>query len=364
VLVKIDHVGDPLWTGGPPELSGGRVTVSGMAEGRGRVTLRDIAQETGLSSAAVSYALRGLQVTPETQARVRAAADRLGYRADPIARALASGRTNTVGVLCGSLADGWQQSVAAALGRGLLGSGRNVLTVDSVNDPEREAAMAKRLVDQRVDALVVLPVDPGADHWAGVAQHTALVALGDGLPGAGAAAEVVFDNATGVTDGLRTLAQAGHRRVTVLTPTDRSTPDRPAEQIVQQVAPRLGLAATLLTCPHDLDRAAAVVAAELRGERRPTGFLCLADTIAFGVYAAARELGLSVPADVSVIGYDDLPVSRLLTPPLSSYHWPIDELTDGVVARTVAAIEDGARGTRLVIVPEPRPRGSVAAPPA
>jgi len=72
----------------------------GVSERQRRVTLRDIAEETGLSSAAVSYALRGLQVPLETQERVRKVADRLGYQADPIARALASGRTGYVGVLC------------------------------------------------------------------------------------------------------------------------------------------------------------------------------------------------------------------------------------------------------------------------
>ena len=71
-----------------------------MTERRRRPTLRDIADETGLSTAAVSYALRGLQVTPTTQRRVREVADRIGYQVDPIARALASGRTGYVGVLC------------------------------------------------------------------------------------------------------------------------------------------------------------------------------------------------------------------------------------------------------------------------
>ena len=96
-----------------------------MAERRRRPTLRDIAAETGLSTAAVSYALRGLQVPPETQQRVREAAERLGYQADPIARALASGRTGYVGVLCRSLEDIWQQGLATALGRGLLEAGRS-----------------------------------------------------------------------------------------------------------------------------------------------------------------------------------------------------------------------------------------------
>ncbi len=334
-----------------------------MNQGRHRPTLRDIAEETGLSPAAVSYALRGLQVTEETQARVREAAKRLGYEADPIARALASGRTETIGVLCGSLADGWQQQVAAALGRGLLGAGRNPVTVDAGNDPEREVMLAKRLVDQRADAVIVLPVDPTAPHWAEIADRTVLVSVGDGLPGAPAAAEVVFDNVTGVSHGLRMLAAAGHSRVTVLTPTDRATPDRPAEQVVQQVAPELGLTAAVRSCPHDLDGAAAVVRELLTAPSPPTAFFCLADSIAFGVYLAARELKLTVPEDVSVVGYDDLAAGRLLTPPLSSYRWPIDDLVEAVVSHAVDAIDNKVGGRRrTVLQPEPMPRGSVAAP--
>jgi LacI family transcriptional regulator len=104
----------------------------------------------------VSYALRGLQVPIETQKRVQQVAERLGYQADPIARALASGRTGYVGVLCGSLENIWQQALAAALGRGLLQGGRNGLVVDASNDLLLEASLAQRLVDQRVDALILI----------------------------------------------------------------------------------------------------------------------------------------------------------------------------------------------------------------
>src|SRR3954471_6373841 len=211
-----------------------------MAERRRRPTLRDIAAETGLSTAAVSYALRGLQVPPETQQRVREAAERLGYHAHPIARALASGRTGYVGVLCRSLEDIWQQGLAAALGRGLLEAGRSALIVDASNDPELEATLAQRLMDQRVDALVALPVAPRAAHWAALAQRAPLVSIGDGLPGAATAAEVVFDNAGSVADALTRLAEAGHRKITVLTSVAASTPDRPAESVVPRVAEQLG----------------------------------------------------------------------------------------------------------------------------
>ena len=168
---------------GRPAAGTGRAApgyVRGMTERRRRPTLKDIAEETGLSQAAVSYGLRGLQVPIETQERVREAAERLGYQVDPIARALASGRTGNVGLLCGSLEDIWQQGVAAALGRGLLGAGRQALIVDATNDPELERKLAAQLVDQRVDALITMPIDPRADHWTGVAQRVVLVSIGDG----------------------------------------------------------------------------------------------------------------------------------------------------------------------------------------
>jgi LacI family transcriptional regulator len=329
-----------------------------------RVTLRDIADETGLSSAAVSYALRGLQVPAETQERVRAAADRLGYQADPIARALASGRSDQVGVLCGSLTDIWQQGLAADLGRGLLGESRHALIVDASNDPELEATLATQLVDKRVDALIALPVDPAAEHWADIAERTVLISIGDALPAARTAAEVVFDNEEGVSDALHQIADAGHRHVAVLTAGRVSTPDRPAEVVVHKVAAELGIDARLHTSPNDLDGAAAVAAEVLRGDERPTAFFCLADSMAYGVYAAARQLRLRVPHDVSVLGYDDNEDSRLLDPPLSTYRWPVDALVSAVVERTVQAIDTGKHARRKVLKPTAQPRGSLAPPPA
>lgn len=326
-----------------------------------RPTLRDIADETGLSTAAVSYALRGLQVTPQTQRRVRQVADRLGYQVDPIARALASGRTGFVGVLCGSLADVWQQGLAAALGRGLLDAGRQALIVDASNDPDREATLARGLVDQRVDGLIVLPVDPQASHWTALAQRTALVSIGDGLPAADTSAELVFDNRAGVSDALRRLAELGHCRVAVLTPGGISTPDRPAEAMATELASTLGIHVTMHTCPHDLDGAGKVAREILSGPDRPSAVFCLADSLAYGLYEATRELQLDIPGDISVLGYDDHSLSRLLTPALSTYRWPVDRLVAAAVNETIGAI-DGGPGGRTVFSPVARMRGSLGPP--
>lgn len=328
-----------------------------------RVTLRDLAEDTGLSQAAVSYALRGMRVPEDTQARVQEAADRLGYQADPIARALASGRTGTVGLLCESLDDLWQQSVSAALGAALLEIEQSALIVDVANDPATEAREARRLVDQRVDALITIPADPGAEHWAGLAERVPVIGLGDALPAARTAAEIVFDNQRGVREGLHQLAEAGHRRVAFLTPNLDATPDRPAEQVVHGLAAELGLRVDVVTSEFDLDAASTVVREVLSAPTPPTAFFCLADSIAHGVYDAARHLGLGIPQDLSVIGYDDRPVSRLLDPPLTTFRWPVDDIVTAVVENTGRAIADGTRGVRVVLEATRMIRGSVGPPP-
>ncbi|WP_132881009.1 LacI family DNA-binding transcriptional regulator [Tamaricihabitans halophyticus] len=330
-----------------------------MSQRRKRPTIKDIATETGLSPAAVSYALRGLQVPPDTQQRVREVADRLGYEVDPIARALSSGRTGTIGVLCSSLEDLWQQSFIATLGRQFLAVERNLLFVDAAADPEREAMLAKYLVDQRVDALVTIPVDPTSAYWSEAAERTALVAIGDPLPGANTAAEVVFDNSLGITDAVNTLREAGHTEVLVLTPGPRLPRFRPAEQFLHDIGKERGLRLRVQACPNNLNDAAEVAYTALAESSRPSAVFCLADSMAYGVYAAARELDLAIPTELSVLGYDDHPMSRLLTPALSTYRWEVDTVADAVVERVVKAIDHDRHSRRKLIAPEPKHRESV-----
>ncbi|MBB6351460.1 LacI family DNA-binding transcriptional regulator [Nonomuraea muscovyensis] len=319
-----------------------------------------MARATGLSPAAVSYALRGLQVSEETMERVRAAAAELGYEADPIARALASGRTGMIGLLCGSLEDLWQQSLAVGISRGLREKDRYALILDAVGDPDRERALAQQLRDQRVDGMIVQPLDPAAAFWPELCESVPVVAIGDSL--AGTAGEVVFDNRRGVTLALEHLKELGHRRVAVLTPTRASTPDRPADVHVTAEADRLGLDITVVTAPHGL-AAATRAAHRVLSDVRPSAVFCFADSIAYGVYAAAAELGLSIPGDVSVMGYDDHPMSGLLTPGLTTVDWDIDGIVRAAVRLVSAAADGVGRRRRVVQQPTLRERGSVSHPP-
>jgi LacI family transcriptional regulator len=327
-----------------------------------RVTIKDVAEATGLSAAAVSYALRGMHVSGETEQRVRQVAADLGYEVNPIARALAGGKTGLVGVLLGSLDDLWQQQLAAGMGRRLLALQRYALIVEAGSDPARELAVARQLRDQGVDGLIVSPVDPSAPGWADLAETVPVISIGDSLAAARTAGEVVFDNRAGVTLALEHLRGLGHQRITVLTPTRASTPDRPADVHVSAEAARLGLTVTVVPSGHRLPEATAVARRVLRQRPAPTALFCFADSIAHGVYAAAAELELRIPADVSVAGYDNLPVSSLFTPGLTTVDWDIDSIIRAGVRMVVAAIEGHPRRQRVIRPPSLCERGSTAAP--
>lgn len=342
-------------------MSGRPASLDPMPAPRKRATLRDVADATGLSPSGVSYALRGLQSTPETQERVRAAADKLGYEVDPIARALASGRSGMIGLLCGSLDDLWQQLLAASVGRELLENDRYALILDARGDPERELTMARQLRDQRVDGLIVSSLDPSSPDWAKVTKAVPVVSIGDALQGA-SAGEVLFDNRAGVTLALDHLKSLGHRRIAVLTPTLASTPDRPAEVHVSAEAERLGLDVSVVASPHTLPEATLVAREVLSRRPRPTAVFCFADSIAYGAYAAARELGLGIPDDVSICGYDNHPLSALLSPELTTVDWDTEGIVRDAVRLVLAATEGSHRRKRITKSPQLIVRGSTSRP--
>lgn len=173
---------------------------------------------------------------------------------------------------------------------------------------------------------------------------------------------MVFDNRTGVTLALEHLHALGHRRIAVLTPTSPSTPDRPAEVHVAAEAHRLGLEVSVVTSPHALPDATEVTRRVLSRDPRPTALFCFADSIAYGAYAAAHELGLDIPDDVSVAGYDAHPMSRLLSPALTTFDWDIEGIIRRAVRLVVAAIDGKPQRRRVVQPPRLCPGASTGAP--
>jgi LacI family transcriptional regulator len=175
---------------------------------------------------------------------------------------------------------------------------------------------------------------------------------------------VVFDNELGVRQALEHLGGLGHRRVTVLSWAVESAPDRHAERAVVATAAALGLECRVVATAYSLNGSRPLAAELLDGEDRPTAVLCLSDSIAYGVYAACAELGLSIPGDVAVAGFGDHPMSRLLAPPLTSTVWDVERAAACATRFLVQAIEaDGPQATlRQVVTPVLAARASTGPP--
>ncbi|WP_432564733.1 LacI family DNA-binding transcriptional regulator [Kineococcus sp. SYSU DK003] len=325
-----------------------------------RRTLQDVADAAGLSLAATSYALRGTRGSAATIERVQALAVELGYRVDPIARALASGRTGTVGV-SGSLRDLWQQDLSVMLTRALRATDRDATIADADADPQVERRVVERFLAQRVDGVLASPVDPTADYWRLLGPGTAVVSLGDALtsrPGSGA---VLFDNRHGVATVLEHLRGLGHRRVALLTASLSSTPGRPAERAAVELAAPLGVELLVVPAPASPAGAAQTAAGVLTRSDRPSAVFCLSDSLAFGVYAAAADLGLRIPDDVSVVGFDDHQLAGLLAPGLTTMAWDEDAIVAAALAQLQALDEAGDAPEPVVFRPELVVRASTRA---
>jgi DNA-binding LacI/PurR family transcriptional regulator len=333
-----------------------------------RPTLRDVADAVGLAPATVSYALRGERGCEGMRA-IAQAFGRLAYpKHGRIGSALASGRSRTVAVLCGSTRDLWQQSLVSALARELMAQGRHAIVADADGHPEREEALLSKLRAQRPDGLLVAPLDPFASLWEDVASNLPVVAIGDRLPLAPSAGAVVFDNATGVAAVFEHITGLGHRRILVVLPQRPSTPDRPAEELVAAQAKRYGVSVTLLHAPpatSDEHAATAHIASALVGSQAPTAVFCLTDSFAFATLRAARALGLSVPRDLSVAGFEDVAFADLAGPGLTTVNWgsdaPVHAVVRAAVGQLLAAIDDDEPPTTVTIGPRLIVRGTTGA---
>jgi DNA-binding LacI/PurR family transcriptional regulator len=200
---------------------------------------------------------------------------------------------------------------------------------------------------------VVVPIGPASGGWVSVARQISTVTIGDALPGVAPAGEVVFDHERGVLQSLQHFKALGHDRVTVLSWAVETAPDREAERAVAVSAAALGVECSVVPCAYSLNASRPLALELLAGPARPSAVLCMSDSIAYGVYAACAELGLSIPGDVAVAGFGDHPISRLLAPPLTSTVWDIEQIAEKATGFLVTAIgADGPQATlREVISP-------------
>jgi LacI family transcriptional regulator len=335
--------------------------------------MADVAARAGVSTATVSMVLNGVnstRISPQTQQRVREAAEAVGYKPNSVARSLRTQQTRMVGLISDTIA------TTPFAGRMLAGAndvareqGHLVVLVDTERDAAAERQALNALSGQRVDAIIyacmwhrVVEVPEGLPEDA---------VLLDCVAAAGGRAAVVPDERAGGVVAVRELVAAGHRRIAFLD----------AEERFDLVASRLrfeGYLEVLADAGIEPDpalhvraepvagggREAAQRLLDLPAERRPTAMFCFNDRMAMGAYTAALHCGLSVPRDLSVVGYDDQQlVAAELDPPLTTVALPHYEMGRWAMEVALGLRQADPAAPHLMPCPVIR-RGSVGPPPA
>lgn len=324
-----------------------------------RPTSKDVAQEAGVSQSTVSLVLGGKwsgRVSPATARSVRDAAERLGYRPNQAARNLRLGTTRTVLLMVPTLSAPFFGPVYTGAARVAARHGFGVVVSTWPDDAEGPADSPFGS-EEAIDGILAssMPVDV-----LGRFRETPAVMLDSG-PGGGVPT-VDF----GVADGMRAiaghLAGLGHRRFGhVAAAVDQWTFRARAEALAAVVAGLPGGALARGACAIDVASAKEAALRLLSGPRPPTALVCDDDLIAAGAYKAARALGLDVPADLSVTGFDDVLLATALEPELTTVRLPAEELgAQGMTA--LLGLLEGRRPASRVLPGELVVRASTAAP--
>ncbi|MCL1629837.1 LacI family transcriptional regulator [Roseibaca sp. V10] len=292
---------------------------------RSKPTLIDIAAACDTSIATVSRALSkpGL-VQPETLERVRAVAASMGYVPNRRARALVSGRSNTVGVAVPTLASPIFSACLQEMQKALSVNGYQLLIASHEYDPAAEAAALAQLISHGVDALVVVGAGRPQATWALIdSAEVPLVQLWEGRAGFDS---VLVDNRHAGELAARHLLELGHSRIGVICG-ERTINDRQAARVA---GIRDTLNAAGLDLPERLisEQAPNVMAgrsgcaALLEQAPRPTAIIGAMDMLAMGAMLEAQARGLDVPGKMSLVGIDNIDVSAHLSPALTTVDIP------------------------------------------
>lgn len=357
---------DARWQGG-----------TGLAD---PTTIRDVARLARVSVSTVSNVLNGRsrRMRPATRRRVDRAIVRLGYHPNRAARQLRTGHARTIALVVPSVANPFWGSFAVYVESAAMAHGYQVVLCNTDRDRAREHAYVAGLWRDGIRDVILGSSLPSLDHIADLmARGLTVVALGL-PPGAGGippAASISVDNHQGGLLATRHVLRQGHRRIAFLSDLARFTSRVERYRGYRDALAHAGLAPdpalvwmrgadTMSRDAGGADIGRVGTRRLLAGRKPPTAIVTGNDLCAFGVLAAARELGLSVPRDLSVVGFDDIDLARLANPPLTTVRQPARELARMAVDQVLrAAVQRLERETAtLVVRPRLMVRASTAPP--
>lgn len=311
-------------------------------------TIKTVADRAGVSTATVSRVLSMPDVVqPATRARVREAIEALGYAPNHAAKSLRMLRTCKIIVMVPDVSNPFFSEVLRGAEDAAQGLGYAVLLGDTRDDAAREDQFAAMLGRKEADGLIFLGHRMPASLARMVRERGSaapLVNACDVDPARGIAS-VRIDNAAASAEAMALLRSMGHRRVGVIAgpPESPITIDR-----LRGVRGVGGVELVIDQADYSIEQGARVAARMLARADRPSAIFCFSDEMALGAMTAARAAGLRCPADLSIVGFDDVRYARHLDPALTTVRQPMAQIGAEAVKLLMGILDGGAAGVERV----------------
>lgn len=314
--------------------------------GEARITSQDVARLAGVSQSAVSRVYTpGASASKATVAKVRAAAERLGYRPNPLARAMITGKSRIIGLVVAYLDNQFYPVAIEHLSKALQDRGYHILVFLASNAEDGIERVVQELMDYQVDGIITASVGMSSDLTERCsAAGIPVVMFNRGQPGSGLSS-VTSANVEGGRLVAEFLLAGGHQRIAHIAGWEGSSTGRDrALGFAQGLAAAGRETVAVIDGRYDGPTAAAATRSLMEGATPPDAIFVGNDHMAFAVMDVLRfDLGLSVPGDVSVVGYDDVPLSGWKAYDLTTLRQPVKRMVEATVETLLAQIEDPAR---------------------
>jgi DNA-binding LacI/PurR family transcriptional regulator len=295
-------------------------------------TLKDIAQQLGISISTVSRALRGMpEVNPETREAVLRLSREVDYEPNMLAMSLLKRQSNLIGVVVPNM-DYFFATAVKGMDEAALEAGYTVVVCQSNESYGREVANVQRLLQSHVDGFIVSlsSETQNTDHFKRIVKKEIPLVFFDRDCSEIETTKILLDNHSGAFQAVSHLLERGYRRIAYLGGRTNLSISNTREQGYRDALTHFGLTVDDAINIHgDFDRNYAYQTVKellTRQGEKPDAFFTISDRLAIGAFQAIKDLGLSMPQDIGLVGFNDEPIMSLLSPTVSSVLQPALEM--------------------------------------
>lgn len=314
--------------------------------------IKDVAEAAGVSTATVSRVLsNGAHVRPELRQRVLAAADRLGYRPNLVARSLRARRTSTLGLIVSDIRNPYFTSISRAVEDTAYAQGYSIVLCNTDEDPDKEAIYLDLMQDANVAGIIVSPTRHTATQSGSLPENIPIVVVDRAVDQADVDA-VLLDNVESAARLTAHLVENGYRRIGGIFG-ERSTTGRERRAGMEQALRAHGLSPQAALMRYVAPKADAGYAAALElldSPEPPEALFTSNSLLAEGAMRAIRERGLTIPDEVALVTFDDTTWASLVQPAITLIAQPTYEIGQTAAELLLQRIADPQRPTRQVIL--------------